>query len=170
MIFKPISFNGIKSIDENGITFEIDVLFKHNFLAPIIVDSLSGDLYIVNDKIKITSNDKIGKFVCPNSLKLEHGKENIIKLDLTLYYTDMFFSNIPKADFNIEYKIDIDVSGNCVLLPLNLFVKEIIGSIKKLSFNNIEYEIYIKSCFPCNCFRKKISGNINLPLIRSYGL
>ena len=101
----------LKDFNENKITFEVDILFKHNLLAPITIDSLSGDLYIINKEIKITSKDKIGKFVCPNSLILKHGKENIIKLDLTLYYTDIFFSNIPKVSFNVEYKIEI-VSGN----------------------------------------------------------
>ena len=108
----------LKDFNENKITFEVDILFKHNLLAPIKIDSLSGNLYIVNKEIKITSKDKIGKFVCPNSLILKHGKENIIKLDLTLYYTDIFFSNIPKVSFNIEYKIDINLSGKFLFMSL----------------------------------------------------
>lgn len=121
MIFKPnIDLKNIcfKYIDENEITFEVDVLFKHNFLAPITIDSLSGDLYIVNEETKITSKDKIGKFICYDSFILEHGKENIIKLDLKLYYVDIFFSNIPKVSFNIEYKIDIDISGKFLSMSL----------------------------------------------------
>lgn len=130
MIFEPnIDLKRIrfKNINENEITFEIDFLFKNNF-ANITVDSLSGDLYIVNEEIKITSKDKIGKFICYDSFVLKHGKENIIKLDLTLYYADIFFTNIPRASFNIEYKIDIDVSGSCIF-PLNWFIKEKRGKI-----------------------------------------
>ena len=108
----------LKDFNENKITFEVNILFKHNLLAPITIDSLSGDLYIVNKEIKITSKDKIGKFICPNSLILKHGKENIIKLDLTLYYTDIFFSNIPKVSFNVEYKIDINLSGKFLFMSL----------------------------------------------------
>lgn len=132
MIFKPnIDLKNIcfKYIDENEITFEVDVLFKHNFLASITIDSLSGDLYIVNGETKITSKDKIGKFICYDSFVLEHGKENIIKLDLKLYYVDIFFSNIPKASFNVEYKIDIDISGKFLSMSLeegliNKFIKK----------------------------------------------
>lgn len=144
MIFKPnIDLKKIcfKYIDENEITFEVDVLFKHNFLVPITIDSLSGDLYIVNEETKITSKDKIGKFICYDSFVLEHGKENIIKLDLRLYYVDIFFSNIPKMSFNIEYKINIDVAGNCIL-PLNCFIKEKKGKINliKLLKNYLNIE------------------------------
>lgn len=144
MIFKPnIDLKKIcfKYIDENEITFEVDVLFKHNFLVPITIDSLSGDLYIVNEENKITSKDKIGKFICYDSFVLEHGKENIIKLDLRLYYVDIFFSNIPKMSFNIEYKINIDVAGNCIL-PLNCFIKEKKGKINliKLLKNYLNIE------------------------------
>lgn len=132
MIFKPnIDLKNIcfKYIDENEITFEVDVLFKHNFLAPITIDSLSGDLYIVNEETKITSKDKIGKFICYDSFILEHGKENIIKLDLKLYYVDIFFSNIVKTYFNVEYKIDIDISGKFLSMSLeegliNKFIKK----------------------------------------------
>ena len=132
MIFKPnIDLKNIcfKYIDENEITFEVDVLFKHNFLASITIDSLSGDLYIVNEETKITSKDKIGKFICYDSFILEHGKENIIKLDLKLYYVDIFFSNIPKGSFNVEYKIDIDISGKFLSMSLeegliNKFIKK----------------------------------------------
>lgn len=144
MIFKPnIDLKKIcfKYIDENEITFEVDVLFKHNFLVPITIDSLLGDLYIVNEETKITSKDKIGKFICYDSFVLEHGKENIIKLDLKLYYVDIFFSNIPKMSFNVEYKINIDVSGNCIL-PLNCFIKEKKGKINliKLLKNYLNIE------------------------------
>ena len=128
-----------KEIDENEITSEVDVLFKHNFLAPITIDSLSGDLYIVNEETKITSKDKIGKFTCPDLLKLEHGKENIIKLDLKLYYVDIFFSNIPKASFNIEYKIDIDISGKFLSMSLEKgLINKFINKATKRKINLIK--------------------------------
>ena len=142
MIFKPdINIERIrfKDIDENKIIFEFDILFKHNLLAPITIDSLSGDLYIINKEIKITSKDKIGKFVCPNSLILKHGKENIIKLDLTLYYADIFFSNIPEVSFNIEYKIDINLSGKFLSMSLEKgILKKFIKEITKGKINLIK--------------------------------
>lgn len=92
-----------KRLDEKGITIEVNIPLKNNIIFTTIdVNSLSGDLYIVNNNFKITSKDKIGRFICYNSFILEHGKENIIKLDFTLYYTDIFFGNIPKASFDIE--------------------------------------------------------------------
>ncbi|TXJ56791.1 hypothetical protein [Brachyspira aalborgi] len=156
-----------KEIDENEITFEIEVSFKYEYKYSITVYNLSGDLYILNEETKITSKDKFGKFTCPDLLKLKHGKENAIKLYLTLYYVDIFFSNIPKVSFNIEYKIDI-ASGYLSPLkfpPLNWFIKEIIGNIKKAD-NNIEYNIDINSSFIFNKFikqeKRRIRGNISL--------
>lgn len=118
-----------KEIDENEITFEIEVSFKYEYKYSITVYNLSGDLYILNEETKITSKDKFGKFTCPDLLKLKHGKENTIKLYLTLYYVDIFFSNIPKAYFNVEYKIDIDISGKFLSMSLeegliNKFIKK----------------------------------------------
>lgn len=128
-----------KEIDENEITFEVDVLFKHNFLVPITIDSLSGDLYIVNEETKITSKDKIGEFICYDSFVLEHGKENIIKLDLKLYYVDIFFSNIPKASFNVEYKIDIDISGKFLSMSLEKgLINKFINKATKRKINLIK--------------------------------
>ena len=128
-----------KEIDENEITFEVDVLFKHNFLVPITIDSLSGDLYIVNEETKITSKDKIGEFICYDSFVLEHGKENIIKLDLKLYYVDIFFSNIPKASFNVEYKIDIDISGKFLYMSLEKgLINKFINKATKRKINLIK--------------------------------
>ena len=119
-----------KRLDEKGITIEVNIPLKNNIIFTTIeVNSLSGDLYIVNNNFKITSKDKIGRFICYNSFILEHGKENIIKLYFTLYYTDIFFGNIPKVSFDIEYKIDINISGNCCIFPLNWFIKEKRGKI-----------------------------------------
>ena len=151
--------------DENSIKLELTINIKYNCFFPhtIKIGSLSGDLHIVNKKIKITSKDKIGKFICPDLLKLEYGKENAIKLYLTLYYVDIFFSNIPKASFNIEYEIHI-ISGylfSLKFLPLNWFIKEIIGNIKKVD-NNMEYNIYINSPFIFKEEKRRRKGNINL--------
>ena len=142
----------IKRIDENSITFEIDISFKYEHKFSITLENLCGNLFILNEETKITSKDKIGKLVC-KELKLKHGKESHIKLDLTLYYLDIFFSNIPKVSFNVEYKIDI-VSGKCIL-PLDWFIKGIRGNIKKVSTNSIEYNIHISLSYLLNCFVKE---------------
>lgn len=119
--------------DENSIKLELTINIKYNCFFPytITINSLSGDLHIVNKKIKITSKDRIGKFICPDLLKLEYGKENAIKLYLTLYYVDIFFSNIPKVSFNIEYEIHI-ISGKFLFMHLeNKLLREFIKNITR---------------------------------------
>lgn len=109
-----------KGLNDKGIKVEANIPLKNNIIfTSIEVNSLSGDLYIVNDKFEITSKDKIGEFICSDFFKLEYNKFNTVKFDLTLYYFDIFFSNIPKISFNIEYEVNINASGKFLFMQLN---------------------------------------------------
>lgn len=122
-----------KGFNEEGIKFELDFPIKYNLLSPPLkINNLDGYLYIINKKTKITSEDRVGEFICSDFIKLEFNKTKIIKLQVTLYYIDIFFSNILN-NFDIEYKIDININGKCLFICIQNKHKHKNGKVNLIS-------------------------------------
>lgn len=65
MFFAPnISLHKIyfKGFLKEGIKLKICLSIQNNFICALTLNSLFGDLYIINRKIKIGYNEKIGEF------------------------------------------------------------------------------------------------------------
>lgn len=80
MFFEPnINLHKIcfKGFVKEGIKLKICLSIQNNFICALTLDSLFGDLYIINRKIKIGYNEKIGEFFCYDFVKLEYKKLNL---------------------------------------------------------------------------------------------
>ena len=98
-----------KGFGKKGIKFEICISIRNNFFCALTLNSLSGYLYIINRKIKIGFNEKIGEFFCYDSIKLEHNKINLAELNLVIYWKKFFLIILPNIFFNLECRANINV-------------------------------------------------------------
>ena len=100
LMFEP-KFVGYKicfnCFSKEVIKFEFYFSVKNNFIFALTLNSLFGDLFIVNRKIKIGSNEKIGEFFCYDFIKLEYKKLNFIELNLIIYWKEFFLIILPNT-------------------------------------------------------------------------
>ena len=152
-----------KCFSKEGIKFKFYFSVKNNFIFALTLNSLFGDLFIVNRKIKIGSNEKIGECFCNNSVKLEYNKMNLVKLTLIIYWKAIFFVIIPNLFFYSQYKAVISVINNYVKeVKINVYC-----NFRITMLFNLIYEIYINVsgkalCIPFNKPIIEKIDNINI--------
>lgn len=108
-------FNGIGI---RGIKLKIEIFVKNNFIFPVVLNSLYGNLFIIDRKIKLCSNEKAGEFFCYDGIKLER-KENIIKLNIVIYWKALFLIIIPNIFFDLELEVDIEAQLKILFKKFN---------------------------------------------------
>lgn len=148
IIIHKIRFKGFS---KEGIKFEICICIKNNFIFAFTLNSLFGNLYVINRKIKISPNEKIGECFCYDSVKFEYNKMNFFELTLIIYWKELFLIIIPNIFFYSKYR--------AIIYIINKYIKEININIycnfKLTPLFNFKYEIYISIsgktlCIPFN--------------------
>ena len=132
IIIHKIRFKGFS---KEGIKFEICICIKNNFIFAFTLNSLIGDLYLINRKIKISPNEKIGECFCYDSVKFEYNKTNFLELTLIIYWKELFLIIIPNIFSNLECQVNINISCKVLIKTFN--------KIKNETYNiNIFKEIF----------------------------
>lgn len=127
MFFEPnISLHKIcfKCFDKEGIKLKICLSIQNNFICTLTLNSLFGNLYIMNRKIKIGCNEKIGELFCYDFVKLEYKKLNFIELNLTIYWKEFFLIILPNIFFNLECKANINILIKVLFKTFNKYINE----------------------------------------------
>ena len=140
-MFEPdITINKIyfKNFSKEGIKLGIHISIKNNFIFNLTLNSLVGDLYIVNRKIKIGSDEKIGEYFCSDYVELKSKKVNIVKLSLIIYWKAIFFVIIPNLFFNSEYKAIVYIYTNIKNVNVNIYF-----NFKFTIPFNLKYKIHV---------------------------
>lgn len=127
MFFEPnISLHKIcfKCFDKEGIKLKICLSIQNNFICTLTLNSLFGNLYIMNRKIKIGCNEKIGELFCYDFVKLEYKKLNFIELNLIIYWKEFFLIILPNIFFNLECKANINILIKVLFKTFNKYINE----------------------------------------------
>ena len=127
MFFEPnISLHKIcfKCFDKEGIKLKICLSIQNNFICTLTLNSLFGNLYIMNRKIKIGCNEKIGELFCYDFVKLEYKKLNFIELNLIIYWREFFLIILPNIFFNLECKANINILIKVLFKTFNKYINE----------------------------------------------
>lgn len=139
-----------KGFSKRGLKFKIYIAVE-NFILPVKIDELSGNLSIFDRKIKLCFNKIVGECFCYDTIKLRNNKINIIELNLILYWKGIFLIIFPNLFFYSRYKAFIHVINNVVKeASINICF-----NFKLAMFLNLKYEIYINAsgkalCIPIN--------------------
>lgn len=113
-----------KCFSKEGIKFEFYFSVINNFIFALTLNSLFGDLYIINRKIKIGCNEKIGELFCYDFVKLEYKKLNFIELNLIIYWREFFLIILPNIFFNLECKANINILIKVLYKTFNKYINE----------------------------------------------
>ena len=127
MFFEPnINLHKIcfKGFGKEGIKLKICLSIQNNFICALTLNSLFGDLYIINRKIKIGYNEKIGELFCYDFVKLEYKKLNFIELNLIIYWKEFFLIILPNIFFNLECKANINILIKVLFKTFNKYINE----------------------------------------------
>lgn len=81
-------------------------------------------MYIINRKIKIGYNEKIGELFCYDFIKLEYKKLNFIELNLIIYWREFFLIILPNIFFNLECKANINILIKVLFKTFNKYINE----------------------------------------------
>jgi len=139
MSFKPeiyLKKYRFKGFSKDGVKFEADISVKNNFFLSVILKDLSADLNLIDRKIKILSDDKIGMFFLSEGfkdLKLKYKVPSVVKLSLIIYYGGIFLSLIPNVLFlsRLNYEACVEVYFKILFKKIKMpFVKR--GNVFKL--------------------------------------
>ena len=81
-------------------------------------------MYIINRKIKIGYNEKIGELFCYDFKIFEFNILNLIELNLIIYWSVFFLIILPNIFFNLECKANINILIKVLSKTFNKYINE----------------------------------------------